>query len=1732
MKQDDKINFEELQYVVDEPVPGKELAWQLTPIEYQSSQAIIRSGMPYPLEEKDKDLHKQLVAWAVQQGKDVPEEILEFYPELNFDSTQNLSGIEQEYKEAIDKKDFLEAARVLYKLFENVIKGEYIELVPFFIREGNNPLIKKELKLIGLGNLTIELLDNEEFKAQLQTNIWNLIPEEYKKPAPTIKAIEWEADPQNKALAGLVKEFLGTDEFRLSTLGVDFEKEGTVATDAQKLIFLNKAFEGKKGIYCMSKKCNDTFPENNHLPIDVKFPDYISILPNEFSVVLTVQLEVLRNYCKSLIKTFLTRKTLSLKFQYNPDGLIGFNASYLLDCIEAFMKLGFKEADFGFIAPDKLILITPVGKNSEAIQQTVPFIVLMPVMLQVKKVSEMEKGILYFDLMDQSIKTSGINDPVKTSISNKELGTSTIELRTKNFELRTPNHELLKGDEWFKQHPGKVLGEPYETTNRFNKKVIKIRGDMDNVVQGIDVPAVHIADENTEALETIIKEPLDDLLNDESKKANIEKVIAETKIARTEKQLKQLKGEKDKYEEGCPEEYYCFEEIMQQYNKGIADDEIKAWIWYKRKSGGFNDEKVILNTKNGWSKYVVPLAEVSRYLEGWLKQGILCFYQADYIPAVLYYAENIYQRLEVLQKEKAQLIEKFGEDQYERQFKGLQNILPARLSLTNPVADDRLFIKPDAAFLKDFSIQQLADGTKLNQEDENSSGGIGLVIAFKKWLKEIPKEEFKKSTDFNIIQYYLDKKNLPRYIDEEQKQRTKQYARQEGDQFFVRFLAEALTAEDQLRLEESWNARYNAYIDINYFKVPVAFTCSSTFKNKPLFIRAAQREGIGFMSVHGSGCVAYDVGVGKTMTAILSLAQALETGQCKRPFVVVPNQTYSNWLNELRGFVEDGKIVLSGILPQYPVNDLYNLSEEYIEKLKDKNGAVQLLPENSITVLTYEGFNRLCFSEPTWETIGEQLFEMLNQGMEKQDKKSKREREQLYENIEEMMGKGIRGGLVNIEDLGLDYIVVDEAHAMKKSFTHVRGEIKGNEREKSNYDISSGEASMIALRGFMIAQYILHNNNMRNVQLLTATPFTNSPLEIYSILALIGFQQLEQWGIKNIKDFFDTFIKTSIELVINARLQPERKEVVLGFHNLIALQQLIFKFIIYKSGEEANIQRPNKIVLPLLNKMVNGQLIPLSADEQVSTNLPMSALQKMYMQDIEAYITGKGDPDNFCVNSKGQTEDETEKGSTTGKAIPVDENKLSKEEKEGARVLRGLSFARQLALSPFLYACNPNHNPSFTEYVETSPKLFYIMQCIQSVKHYHESKGEEVSGQVIYMNAGVHFFPLLKEYLIKKIGFKENEVGIISSGISRSKKEGIKERFQAGAVKIIIGSATIKEGINLQNRTTVLYNCWLDWNPTDVKQLEGRVWRFGNIFANVRIVNPLMEDSVDMFIFQKLEEKTSRINEIWQRAGKSNSLKLEEFNPAELKMGLVTNPRMLAELMLMEEKEKLNDEITDLFNKRTIIEQVNAHRKLFNENIPHIKKTADKYRPQKEGSKGRNTDTYLSIFRDYLDDENANHNYKDEGIFQQVRSANTALNRALKEVLQPRGLVMDFDEKTVLLRIDKEIKKLQRTLDDTTGAVAIETKMEDIEKERIKKGFKRKTVKERVEEFARLNPHLLSELMVYAQGEEAEFKRKKQVTKGEELEGSADAVEELESLIKDMEEMEQLLAELDRLNAA
>lgn len=1131
------------------------------------------------------------------------------------------------------------------------------------------------------------------------------------------------------------------------------------------------------------------------------------------------------------------------------------------------------------------------------------------------------------------------------------------------------NIDLFSDDNFYKKNPDKILGIPYKTSGRFGE-VTKYKGDIE-VLSRIEV------DENFIGADKSFINPLASSFND----INISAASLQPEIAhviehaiqeapREVEDIKNTRAKKPKVDdEGLVKpkaEVLSFHDIYRKYNPEISTEELMVYVWNKTQIGKplskyyvslFNPDLFAADEDlRATYNYNVP----EEVVNDWVYRGLLFYVSGKLVPSNEYLSGNMYDKKLQLQSDMPAIVEKYGQDVYDRQQSAIQQafkiVYEKRLTVGG---ENGLVILPISKFASQFKIERIEELPEdgkfkikrvtaaskadygepdiLNDEgtrdyDRHIFETLSLRDAFNYWLIKYRPQLTQPVSHQDIVKYYVlqspiriaptDSSYQAEKEAEAKRERLKSSTQREGERLFKIFLDTQLTPNDKVRLETQWNSDYNNFLPFNLNKIPIAFTMAKYVGGREEELRAEKREAVAFVMNNGTGVLAYDVGVGKTPSAIFTISAFIDAGYSKRPLIVVPNQVYKQFIGEIKMFA-----------PHIPVIEGYNLSAEYIENFMDAEGNVTPAPQGSVTVMTYEGMELIGFTENTRERMLAKMYDILNQGGASEmagSKKGEKKKASFLERLEMLVGKGLKGGMYNIEDFGFDFITYDEAHKMKKVFTSVKGEAQKDKdghvtRGKNPYVISSGTPSSIGLKGFMLNQYILEQNNYKNILLLTATPFTNSPLEIFSMMSMVAYEQLRETDLYNIKNFFDTYIQTSTELVINTKLKPQFKQVILGFNNLISLQSLIRRYILYKTGEDVGVVRPKKYVLPYTKAIEDGILVDLAEDKRIETYIDMTPQQKAMMNDIIAYVEngsalGAGD-----ITDGGDVNEDSE---DTTEAVEVDESALDSNQKAGVRTIRGLSFSRNLALSPYLYEYSGlGKNPTAQQYIKTSPKLSYVMGCIKSVRNYCLANNQPVAGQVIYMDRGIEYFTLLKKYLVDEIGYKEHEVGIIVSGLPKNgpkSKEYVKNLFNGEIynektkefeqvddnmrIKIVIGSSTIKEGINLQKYGAVLYNCFIDWNPTDIQQLEGRIYRQKNTFGAVRIVNPLVIDSADIFLFQKLQEKTARLNTIWSSDGKTNVLHTEEFNPEELKYALIRDPRVIAELKTIEERAKLDSE--------------------------------------------------------------------------------------------------------------------------------------------------------------------------------------------------------------------------------
>ncbi len=770
---------------------------------------------------------------------------------------------------------------------------------------------------------------------------------------------------------------------------------------------------------------------------------------------------------------------------------------------------------------------------------------------------------------------------------------------------------------------------------------------------------------------------------------------------------------------------------------------------------------------------------------------------------------------------------------------------------------------PEEKKIGQFTLSPITDWAR----EYRTQDGRSLIDGFFEWAynghgyysasdSPIAREEIPPDLTFSDIKDFIDKtpykmsRSEARDFDDKKqaakaRERRKQLRRETAIKLFNRYLQEGLPVDDQKDLTEAWNLKANSFVNPDFTKIPVFVDGMSTHKgSKEFTLMEQQMKGISMLTNKGTGLLAYDVGVGKTACGVVATVNQIQTGRAKRPLICVPKAVYSNWIDNIHE-----------LFPDIKVNGLGNLSNAYW-----KDGMT--VEPGTISVCTYEGLENIGFNDEEEAELKEdvEFASYTDNGDKKETARQKASKdEKTNEKVGEMLRTRNEG--VQFSDLGFDHITVDEVHNFRNLFKmprHINKKNDNDDNENSKVESnefdglgSGGEPSNRAKKLFAITQLIQRHNGGRNTFLLSATPFQNSPTEIYSILSYMARDELKKRGFYSLEQFVSNFCKVQREYVVKANRVTEAP-VVKGFEDLSELQNLLTSYMDKVDGEEAGVVRPYK--------------------RMHAPELELSKQQKAIMANISSYIE----------------EQETK----------------SKEDRDDGYMFRAMNAMKNCALSPALVT-DSEFNPfdsSKMGFVESSPKLKFV--CDSIIEQY---KKNSHNGQIMYMPLGVEQFPKVKEYLVKH-GMPKEAVATISGGATTDKamdaRDAIFKDFNNadGKCKVIIGSSTIKEGCNLQGNTTTIYCTQLDWNPTDVQQLWGRGWRQGNKQGIVHCVTPLMHDSLDPMIYQKHDEKSARTNDIYSFKGdKMNS---QDVNPEELKFALIKDPGKRADLQVMEYSEK------------------------------------------------------------------------------------------------------------------------------------------------------------------------------------------------------------------------------------
>ena len=538
--------------------------------------------------------------------------------------------------------------------------------------------------------------------------------------------------------------------------------------------------------------------------------------------------------------------------------------------------------------------------------------------------------------------------------------------------------------------------------------------------------------------------------------------------------------------------------------------------------------------------------------------------------------------------------------------------------------------------------------------------------------------------------------------------------------------------------------------------------------------------------------------------------------------------------------------------------------------------------------------------------------------------------------------------------------------------------------------------------------------------MLTATPFTNSPLEVYSMLVYVARKEMENCGIKNLNDFCSQYAKTRFENVVKPNGNVEMATVMKEWGDLHGLQNILKQYIDKVDGEEAGIIRPEK--------------------KTHKVNLEATELQKQIFDfAIKEVMTYRPD------KNAGE---------------------------KGAPVLEAMNMMRTACLSPALLKqeklVNPNTKlpldiklPPIEQIVDCSPKLKLACDTVVSNWKKHQD-----CGQIIYMPEGTDSYPYVIDYMVKqgvprevfasidgqsaKIGGKNVKIG--KEDETNDVRAKVSEVFndKKNPCKILIGSAAISEGMDLNGNSIALYDTMMGWNPSECIQVEGRIWRQGNQQGHVHIVYPLIYDSIDSLLFQKHDEKESRIDQLFKYKG--NTLNVADLDPEKLKYELIKDPTVRA-------KMKLDDVAAGIKNELLMLDsRLSDYDSLVESKIRFIEKLSEK-----ESSK----QNYIENHAKSIAEGNPNRSEEEQkaGLERFDKSINDIKKQIenIRRKYAEMGIENDSDKTEYVNKINVEKQKKQEELNKLYGE-------ENFQK--VVNSMKREVADEKSREFenALLNP--------------------------------------------------------------
>lgn len=610
-------------------------------------------------------------------------------------------------------------------------------------------------------------------------------------------------------------------------------------------------------------------------------------------------------------------------------------------------------------------------------------------------------------------------------------------------------------------------------------------------------------------------------------------------------------------------------------------------------------------------------------------------------------------------------------------------------------------------------------------------------------------------------------------------------------------------------------------------------------------LQGHQKNVIARIITEGRVLMAHEVGAGKTLSMIGAGFKMKDLGLINKPLYVVPKHLVGSFAKEMVTWFPNRKVLTAE-------EDDFSRTKRLRMVSKIATGDYDAI------VIGHTQFEKIPLSlerQENWlrDEIKKMYdlkehFEYELTGKSPTVKAVVSARKKLETQLERLLARDRKDFLLDFEELGVDFIFVDESHNFKNLESHTR---------LSNVAGIGDSASQRAQDMYMKTQYLFEKHGYRGVVHATGTPISNSMVELHTQMRYIMPDFLEKHNLSFLDRWISTFgdITSEMELHADSTRYTIRPRLS-GFKNL---PEIMTQFSLH-----ADIQTQESLNLDV--PLIRGGKPHVIVSER-------SEIQDRMMEDIEL---------------------RSEKISGGG-VDPSEDN-----------MLKITHEARSLAIDPRLL--DPSLPVGDSKISGCAEKVFEIWENTRPTKASQlvfSDLGVPRSDDPDRFNV----YTEMKLLLVEK-GIPSEEIAFIHDYETSARKEMLFDQVRYGEVRVLLGSTSkLGTGTNVQRNLVATHHIDCPWRPSDIIQRDGRIVRQGNTNKEVDIYRYVTKGTFDAFMWQVQEQKSHFIEQVMTNRSPlrvTEDLETFKMNAAEVKALSTGNPMFREKMEVERELSNLN----------------------------------------------------------------------------------------------------------------------------------------------------------------------------------------------------------------------------------